>query len=176
MNWNKLISQFLNGDTNAIQAVFTILGFIVGVAGTFFVARSFRQQTKINAQQYELNRIAGEKHRRAIRPNFQVQGISADATLSAFKLKLTNAIALNITLYKCNALGDETSEIFSRHNAWEPGEESEIYQYLSESTVPNTTNIGILKFTDEDGVQYYQCLKYKNAQAYVTFPKLVNEQ
>ncbi|UKT62898.1 hypothetical protein [Pedobacter mucosus] len=172
MDWNKLISQFLNGDTDAIQAVFTVAGFFVGIVGTFFVARSFSQQTKINLQQYELNRIAGEKHRRVIRPNFQIEPINEGLTLIGFRLKLTNAIALNIRLYSCDAMGNKTSELLSSHNAWEPGEQSKIYPINKEAVLNDVNKFAELCYDDEDGTKYFQELKRRANEIYVTFPIL----
>lgn len=172
MNWNKLISQFLNGDTNAIQAVFTIFGFLVGVAGTYFVAKSFRQQTKINAQQYDLNRIAGEKHRRTIRPNFQVIGYFQDQLLKGFELKLTNAIALNIKMFRVDERGNRTLDVINQHNAWEPNDPSAIYFLDQIGDVGQAVTVRILQFTDEDENLYLQMIKQKGNEVYATFPQL----
>lgn len=173
MDWSKLIQEFLKGEHEAIQAVFTILGFLVGIVGTFFVAKSFIQQTKINSQQYELNRIAGEKHRRSIRPNFQLEAVLSGSEIRGFTLKLQNAIALNISLLKCDEHGKASDVLMSSHNAWEPGETSGEYAFDSIFEGTDAKCFAIINFSDEDGTKYQQYLKHRNKKLHVTFPMLV---
>jgi cbb3-type cytochrome oxidase subunit 3 len=70
MNWSQLITDFSAGKPDAIQAIFSILGFVITLLGTLYVAITFHQQKKINKTQEKLNIIALEKDRRELLPYF----------------------------------------------------------------------------------------------------------
>src|ERR1700759_3539549 len=98
MHWGNLFTDFSNGKPEAVQAVLSIVTILIGAIGTIYVAITFKRQTKINRQQFELNRLAAEKHRREIRPVFTVSG-RVDNEKGICHFTLTNAIALNVEFW-----------------------------------------------------------------------------
>jgi hypothetical protein len=143
----------------------------VGLVGTLYIVFNFRQQTKINRQQQYLNKLVQEKHRREIRPYFQIK-TDPNSTKDEFTylLYLTNAIALAISIYSVQYdNGLETLD--SEHNAWVPEDEPVVKTDEGQPPVNETVILKKIIFTDEEGRVYCQLIKRKGNSVYTTLPQ-----
>jgi len=114
MNWTKLWSEFLSGDPSAIQAIFSILGFIASLAGIYYVVVSFRIQRKINQQQLNLNRLADEKDKREQFAWFWgiEEGIKEGAISMKFSIYLEHNSVLDLEIFPISSDGELKTPIY----------------------------------------------------------------
>lgn len=177
MHWYTLFENFLKGEPNAIQAIFSMAGFLATIIGIIYISRSFKQQTHIYRQQLNLNRLAIEKHRREVRPNFLITPIVDDKPGISYNIKLSNAIAVQIVIESFDADGKRLPKLSSKHNAWDVIDEArkmhfdlDVKEVLDKQFILNK-----LSFKDEDSRVYEQDVVYRKGEIYSTFPRLVQD-
>ncbi|RYZ94187.1 MAG: hypothetical protein EOP47_28310 [Sphingobacteriaceae bacterium] len=177
MNWNQLFNDFLHGRADAIQAVFSMVGFLATLIGIIYISRSFKQQTRIYRQQLDLNRLSIEKHRREVRPNFLVIAITQGKPGLNYSLQLTNAIAVGIIINTHAVDGEIIVSATTKHNAWDTidGPKKMHYDIDVNTIADNKFTLNTLNFEDEDGRRYEQLVVFRQGEIYSTFPKLVKD-
>ncbi|MBL4676228.1 MAG: hypothetical protein JKY70_08505 [Mucilaginibacter sp.] len=177
MHWYKLFADFLKGDPNAIQAIFSMAGFTATIIGIIYISRSFKQQTHIYKQQLNLNRLSIEKHRRDVRPNFLIKPVAGKHTGMVYSIILTNAIAVKITIDTFNEQGELLAAFSSKHNAWDVTDDPRIMdlEIPISSIIKPEFVLNRLLFEDEDGRKYQQNVKYRSGDIYTTFPILLED-
>ncbi|PWK74175.1 hypothetical protein LX99_03976 [Mucilaginibacter oryzae] len=180
MNWNHLFLDFSNGDTNAIQAIFSILSFGVTLAGTLYVVKTFNQQKQINLSQLDLNKLALEKDKRDLLPMFigksheenQIEGIIE------YDLILKYNKARDIEIFPINQRGDFLSPIYYPTQISMPKDDkpfTTIKIKVADSCPPSSFDKQyLLYYTDEVGRPYTQEIGHDAERAVILYPQSVD--
>lgn len=173
MNWCKLWVDFLSGKPDAVQTVFSVLGFLTTLAGTIYVAITFRQQKDINQEQKEINRLAMEKDRRDLMPGFTIKPVE-----DAHNLKKVSGDVF--ALYN-KALNVEIFE--AKHDLIGKRVYSPLYVAVPEKVITTLTidvdpqipsdvfdTKFVITFTDEVGRKYFQRVGYQLNELRCIYP------
>ncbi|SEO67615.1 hypothetical protein [Mucilaginibacter sp. OK283] len=175
MSWSTLFNDFLMGKPDAIQAIFSILGFFATITGIIFVVMSFNKQEKINKLQTKINKYSLEKDRRSIRPRFALTSEMPDE----YGFRLNNSRALNVLLKEFHGEENEHCILRVKRDYVEVGEIFHEVQTLVGGNPPDIVNPKgkqkqyNIEFEDEDGRLYAQDVYYEFGIS-ITFPMLLD--
>ena len=182
MDWNKLWIDFSNGKPDAIQAIFSILTFIITALGAFYVAITFREQRKINREQQNLNKLATERDRRELFPWFtgelKSQEVINDINIIRYGLILKDNKALDVEIFPVTKTGKIKKPIYYPSQVVLPKEE-ESYIDLDIKEVNYQSNSDFEKqyliyFLDQVGRPYTQDLGHDGRQVVLLYPQIVS--
>lgn len=181
MNWSHLFLDFSNGDTNAIQAIFSILGFGVTLAGTLYVVKTFNQQKQINQSQLDLNRLALEKDKRDLFPMFMGRnhGQGNVDGFTEYHLILKFNKARDIEIFPISSTGMISPPLYYPCQIAMPDDNKPFLTInikVSDYCAPSTFDKQyLLYFTDEVGRPYTQEIGHNADHVVALYPQSVVE-
>jgi hypothetical protein len=182
LNWTTLYHDFLNGRSDAIQAIFSALGLVVTLLGVIYVAINFHQQKKINKAQQELNRLAMEKDRRELFPWFTgapTKGNNSELPIPGiiyYGLYLKDNKALDATVFKTNNKGEIIERLYLPASVVVPSDDKPfidniLINYDPANPPKETEFTYLIIFTDQIGRPYYQKLGYNGDKVVLLYPQ-----
>lgn len=182
MNWSGLWSDFLSGKPDAIQAVFSILGFVVTALGVVYVAITFRQQKKINGEQQNLNRLAMEKDRRELFPWFtgdvKSEDIIEDKKIIKYGLILKDNKAMDVEIFPIKKSGKLESPIYYPSQVVVPKEGKSFVdlEVIEAAPQPNSgfEKQYLIYYHDQIGRPYTQDLGHDGYKVVLLYPQQVS--
>lgn len=179
MDWTKLWYDFSKGDASAVQAIFSILGFIATVVGILYVVRSFNVQKKINEQQLKLNRLADAKDRREQFAMFigLEDGFDSAAKTMKYSIYLYYNRVLDIEIFPISDTGNFKTPIYFPSQTATPST-SKPFHTFHINPLPEIVHamgykrLFLLYYTDQVGRPYTQDIGHNGEKCLCLYPQL----
>ncbi|MBB6109731.1 hypothetical protein SAMN05421821_105149 [Mucilaginibacter lappiensis] len=183
MSWCKVLNDFWAGDVNAIQAVGSIAGVVITLAGTLYVAMTFHQQKKINKAQEKLNFIALEKDRRELLPQFSGLTLGdgtwdgPDLEFTNYQLFLRNNKALDVEIFPISSNGKILGPRYRPSQVVLPEKDfTTLSIKIATDVAPSEFNKQyLIYYTDEVNRPYTQDVGHDGHKVVVLYPQKVED-